>query len=69
MMTDPIADMLARVRNASLAQHAVTRIPASKLKQRLAEILKAEGYIMAYDVMDAPDVLMPKGPIEALFGK
>lgn len=45
MMTDPIADMLARVRNAGMAQHTVTRIPSSKLKQRLAEILKAEGYI------------------------
>jgi len=45
MMTDPIADMLARVRNAAMAQHAVTRMPASKVKNSIAQILKAEGYI------------------------
>jgi small subunit ribosomal protein S8 len=44
-MTDPIADFLTRIRNALLAKHATTEIPASKLKWRLAEILKAEGYI------------------------
>jgi small subunit ribosomal protein S8 len=45
-MTDPIADFLTRVRNALLAKHETTDIPASKLKWRLAEILKAEGYIV-----------------------
>ena len=45
MTTDPIADMLARIRNAALARHESTRMPASRIKQRLAEILKAEGYI------------------------
>ena len=45
MMTDPIADMLARVRNAALAQHAVTRLPMSKLKLNIAKILHAEGYV------------------------
>ena len=45
MMTDPIADMLARVRNAILARHDRTELPLSKLKLRIAEILKAEGYI------------------------
>lgn len=44
-MTDPIADMLARLRNASIARHASTRIPASKIKHSIAEILKREGYI------------------------
>jgi small subunit ribosomal protein S8 len=44
-MTDPIADFLTRIRNALLAKHESTDIPASKLKYRLAEILKAEGYI------------------------
>ena len=44
-MTDPIADFLTRIRNALLAMHETTAIPASKLKWRLAEILKAEGYI------------------------
>jgi small subunit ribosomal protein S8 len=48
MMTDPIADMLARIRNASLSRHERTEIPLSKLKVQLAEILKAEGYIAGY---------------------
>lgn len=60
MMTDPIADMLARVRNAGMAQHAVTRIPASKLKQRLAEILKAEGYIADVRTEESPITQRPE---------
>lgn len=50
MMTDPIADMLARIRNAATARHEKTKLPSSKLKQRVADILKAEGYIADYDV-------------------
>ena len=45
MMTDPIADMLSRIRNASLARHDRTEIPASRLKAAVAQILKAEGFI------------------------
>ncbi len=45
MMTDPIADMLTRIRNAALARHDRTEVPASKLKKAVAEILKSEGYI------------------------
>lgn len=48
MMTDPIADMLARIRNASLARHERTEIPLSKLKVRLAEILRDEGYVLSF---------------------
>lgn len=44
-MTDPIADMLTRIRNAALARHDRTQIPASKLKLAVAKILKEEGYI------------------------
>jgi small subunit ribosomal protein S8 len=44
-MTDPIADFLTRIRNALMAKHETTEIPASKVKWRLAEILKTEGYI------------------------
>jgi small subunit ribosomal protein S8 len=43
--TDPIADMLARIRNAALARHEFMRLPASKVKQSIAQILKAEGYV------------------------
>ena len=45
MMSDPIADLLARIRNAALARHERTRVPASKLKKAVAEILKREGFL------------------------
>ncbi|KYF79733.1 30S ribosomal protein S8 [Sorangium cellulosum] len=45
MMTDPIADMLTRIRNAALARHDRTEIPASRIKAAVAEILKSEGFI------------------------
>jgi small subunit ribosomal protein S8 len=51
-MTDPIADFLARIRNAILARHAEVVAPSSKLKQQLCVLLKNEGYISAYDVRD-----------------
>jgi small subunit ribosomal protein S8 len=52
MTTDPIADMLARIKNASMARHQSTSIPASKIKKAIAEILKAEGFIA--DVQEEP---------------
>jgi small subunit ribosomal protein S8 len=45
MMTDPVSDLLTRIRNAALARHERTEVPASQLKQHIALILKAEGYI------------------------
>ena len=51
-MTDPVADFLARIRNAIMARHAEVVAPASKLKARLADLLKDEGYIAGYDVRD-----------------
>ena len=45
MMTDPIADMLTRIRNAALARHDRTELPASRVKAAVAEILKSEGFI------------------------
>jgi small subunit ribosomal protein S8 len=47
-MTDPIADMLTRIRNASSARHEKVVVPASGLKARIAEVLKEEGYIKDY---------------------
>jgi len=44
-MTDPIADMLTRIRNANIVRHEVVEVPASKLKREVAEILKREGFI------------------------
>lgn len=52
-MTDPIADMLTRVRNANSAHHDSTSMPYSKLKSHIAEILKSEGYIADFRVEDA----------------
>ena len=51
-MTDPIADFLARIRNAIMARHSEVIAPASKLKQRIAELLVSEGYIAGIDVRD-----------------
>ena len=50
MMTDPIADMLTRVRNALQARHESVEIPASKEKIEIAKILKSEGFITDYKV-------------------
>jgi small subunit ribosomal protein S8 len=49
-MTDPLADMLTRIRNANLAMHDDVAMPASKLKESLADVLKREGYITDYAV-------------------
>ncbi len=46
-MTDPIADMLARIRNAQLARHERVEMPASRLKHEIAKILRREGYVKA----------------------
>jgi small subunit ribosomal protein S8 len=53
-MTDPIADMLTRLRNANSAYHESVTMPYSKLKAKIAEILTAEGYISGWSVEDAP---------------
>jgi small subunit ribosomal protein S8 len=50
MMTDPIADMLTRVRNANTAMHDEVRMPSSKQKVALATILQQEGYIGGFEV-------------------
>jgi small subunit ribosomal protein S8 len=53
-MTDPIADMLTRIRNANVAMHDTVRMPSSKLKESLAAVLTKEGYIEGYQVQDNP---------------
>ncbi len=53
MITDPIADMLTRIRNALVARHDFTEMPASRLKAAVAEVLKKEGYIGGYEVKEA----------------
>ena len=54
MMSDPIADLLTRIRNASRAEHEKVDIPASKLKVRIAELLKEEGFIKNYRLIEDP---------------
>ena len=67
MMTDPIADMLSRIRNANRAMHASTSMPSSKLKQEIARILQEEGYIKGWHVEagDAFDTLV----VDLKFGR
>lgn len=52
VMTDPVADMLTRVRNANVARHEKLELPASKLKAEIADILKREGYVRDYEVKE-----------------
>lgn len=52
-MTDPIADMLARLRNANSAYHDTVSMPHSKIKGHIAEILSEQGYIASFDIADA----------------
>jgi small subunit ribosomal protein S8 len=67
MQTDPIADMLTRIRNANKAMHDRTQMPTSRLKQEIARLLKEEGYIKDFHVEkgDAFDTLV----VELKFGR
>ena len=51
-MSDPIADMLTRIRNANTAKHDTVDVPASKTKESIAQILLKEGYIKSYDIVE-----------------
>ncbi|MDJ0754246.1 MAG: 30S ribosomal protein S8 [Ardenticatenaceae bacterium] len=51
-MSDPVADMLTRIRNAIMRQHKTVVMPTSKLKTSVAEVLKDEGYIKSYEVLE-----------------
>ena len=51
-MTDPIADMLTRIRNALTAKHETVEVPASKIKVAIAEILVKEGYVKGYEIVE-----------------
>jgi small subunit ribosomal protein S8 len=55
MLTDPIADMLTRIRNANKAMHETARIPTSRMKEEIARLLKEEGYITEYRVVSPED--------------
>ena len=51
-LTDPIADMLTRIRNANAAKHATVAVPFSRIKESIANILKNEGYIVDYEIKE-----------------
>jgi len=51
-ITDPIADMLARIRNAGIAKHETVDVPASNMKKAIAQILLDEGYIKSYQIIE-----------------
>lgn len=51
-MSDPIADMLTRIRNANIAKHDIVEVPASKMKKAISEILVNEGYIKGFEVKE-----------------
>ena len=51
-MSDPIADMLTRIRNANAQRHSTVDIPSSKMKMAIAEILKKEGYVKSYEIIE-----------------
>jgi len=61
-MTDPIADMLTRIRNAVTARHARVEMPASKLKSEIARILQDEGYISGFKMVETPAERPGKAP-------
>ncbi len=67
MLTDPIADMLTRIRNANKAMHDRTEMPTSRLKEQIARILKEEGYIRDYSIVkgESFDTLV----VELKYGK
>lgn len=67
MMTDPIADMLTRIRNAASAQQNQVDIPHSKLKVQIARILQAEGYVQDYEVVE-PENSFPVLRIRLKYG-
>ncbi|EHN59147.1 30S ribosomal protein S8 [Oenococcus kitaharae] len=54
-MTDPIADFLTRIRNANMVRHENVEVPASKIKVSMAQILKDEGFINDYQIVDTPN--------------
>ena len=67
MQTDPIADMLTRIRNAVTAKHTRVDMPASRIKADIARILQDEGYIQGFKLLeDQPNPVKGLGPIRTL---
>jgi small subunit ribosomal protein S8 len=69
VLTDPVADMLTRIRNANKALHDTTSMPTSKLKEQIARLLKEEGYIRDYHVEDLDGVPYRTLVVELKYGR
>jgi small subunit ribosomal protein S8 len=69
MLTDPIADMLTRIRNANKALHETAEMPASKLKEQIARILTEEGYVRGYRVEEREDLPYKVLVVELKYGR
>lgn len=65
-MTDPIADMLSRIRNATIGRHPRVDMPSSRLKVEIARILEAEGYIHGFKVLEPQDGAPPQPTLRVL---
>jgi small subunit ribosomal protein S8 len=68
-MTDPIADMLTRLRNANQAYHDRVTMPYSKIKANIAEVLKGEGYIASWSVEDPEEIVGKRLVVELKYGQ
>ena len=69
MLTDPVADMLTRIRNANKALHDRVEMPASKLKEQIARILQEEGYIRGYHVEERAELPYKVLVVELKYGR
>jgi small subunit ribosomal protein S8 len=69
MLTDPVADMLTRIRNANKALHESTEMPSSKLKEQIARILAEEGYVRGYRVEEREDLPYKVLVVELKYGR
>jgi small subunit ribosomal protein S8 len=65
-MTDPIADMLSRIRNATIGRHARVEMPSSRLKVEIARILESEGYIQGFKVLESQAADRPQAVLRVL---
>ena len=68
-ITDPVADMLTRIRNANTAKHEKVDVPASNLKKSIAQILLDEGYIKSYEIVEDGTQGIIRIPLKYLAGK
>ena len=69
MMTDPIADMLTRIRNANKAMHDTAEMPTSRIKEEIARVLRDEGYIKDFRVVESEDLPYSTLVVELKFGR